>query len=133
MMLRNNKLFSLLLALILVLSLLCGCVDTQPAPTDSTGETAVTTDATDTTGPEQTEPPTESGQDWSVDPYEGMTAEEFYADYTTASCYEDACWRTKHYFLSGSLDVPGQYWETAEDQPMDGSCNNAEIISHLFG
>ena len=88
--------------------------DTQ-APTDAT-------DPTDTQAPTQaTDPaPTEPEQDWTVDPYEGMTAEEFYADYTTASCYEDACWRTKHFFMSGSLDVPGQYWETAEDQPMDG-------------
>jgi hypothetical protein len=49
-----------------------------------------------------------------------MSAEEFYDDYTTASCYMDSYWRTKHYFMSGSLDVPGQYWENAQYRPMQG-------------
>ena len=49
-----------------------------------------------------------------------MTEDEFYADYTTATCYMDSYWRSKHYFMSGSLEVPGQYWENAEDQPMQG-------------
>lgn len=55
------------------------------------------------------------------DPYENMTAEEFYANYTTACCYEDACYRTEHYFLSGHLEVPDQYAEEAEYRPMSDS------------
>ena len=51
------------------------------------------------------------------DPYEGMSKEEFYADYSPACCYQDAQYRTNHYFLSGSMDVPGQYPQVSENQP----------------
>ncbi len=54
------------------------------------------------------------------DPYVGMTAEEFYKDYKPATCLEDALYRSKHGFLSGSLEVPGQYVTEAEYRPMDG-------------
>ena len=53
------------------------------------------------------------------DPYENMTAEEFYANYTTACCYTDACYRTEHFFMSGSLAVPGQYALESEYRPTD--------------
>ncbi len=53
------------------------------------------------------------------DPYVGMTAAEFYSNYTPATSYEDAQYRSKHGFLSGSLEVPGQYFTRADDQPMD--------------
>ena len=51
------------------------------------------------------------------DPYANVTKEEFYENYTPACCYADASYRSKHYFLSGSLEVPGQYAEIAENQP----------------
>ena len=51
------------------------------------------------------------------DPYEGMSKEEFYTDYSPACCYADASYRSKHYFLSGALEVPGQYAQVAENQP----------------
>lgn len=54
------------------------------------------------------------------DPYVGMTAEEFYANYKPATCLEDALYRSQHGFLSGSLEVPGQYVTEAEYRPMDG-------------
>lgn len=54
------------------------------------------------------------------DPYVGMTAEEFYKDYKPATCLEDALYRSKHGFLSGSLEIPGQYVTEAKYQPMDG-------------
>ncbi|MBQ8625606.1 MAG: hypothetical protein IJ419_05565 [Agathobacter sp.] len=53
------------------------------------------------------------------DPYVGMTAEEFYADYKPATCREDALYRSQHGFLSGSLAVPGQYAVEAEYRPME--------------
>ncbi len=53
------------------------------------------------------------------DPYVGMSAEEFYADYEPATSLEDALYRSEHGFLSGSLDVPGQYAEEAEHRPME--------------
>lgn len=54
------------------------------------------------------------------DPYVGMTAEEFYSNYTPATSYEDAQYRTKHGFLSGNLQVPDQYFTRAENQPTAG-------------
>ena len=53
------------------------------------------------------------------DPYIGMTAEEFYADYTPAVSLQDARYRSKHGFLSGSLEVPDQNAEPAQDRPME--------------
>lgn len=55
----------------------------------------------------------------STDPYAGMTREEFYADYTPACCYQDAQYRSKHGFLSGRLEVPGQYAVDADYQPTE--------------
>ena len=54
------------------------------------------------------------------DPYVGMSKEEFYADYTPACCDQDAHYRSKHGFLSGSLTVPGQYAEEATFRPTEG-------------
>lgn len=56
----------------------------------------------------------------STDPYEGVSKEAFYADYFPACCYQDAQYRSKHGFLSGSLDVPGQYAQEAKNRPMQG-------------
>jgi len=51
------------------------------------------------------------------DPYLGVSKDEFYADYTPACCNQDAMYRSKHGFLSGLLEVPGQYAQEAEDRP----------------
>lgn len=51
------------------------------------------------------------------DPYVGMTAEEFYSNYTPATSYQDAQYRSKHGFLSGSLTVPEQNFTRADHQP----------------
>ena len=64
------------------------------------------------------------------DPYIGMTAEEFYADYTPAYCLEDAQYRSKHGFLSGSLEVPDQDFDRAEDQPMTGDTYIRNAVRH---
>lgn len=52
------------------------------------------------------------------DPYQNISKAEFYADYTTACCNLDATYRSKHGLLSGSLDVPGQYANEAENRPV---------------
>lgn len=102
-----------ILVLILLLSLLLtACVWNTEAPSDST------TPSDSQTLPESTV----CTESHDTDPYENMTAEEFYANYTTACCYTDACYRTEHCFLSGSLEVPGQYAEDAAYRPMsDGA------------
>lgn len=56
----------------------------------------------------------------STDPYEGMSKETFYADYSPACCLQDAQYRSKHGFLSGLLTVPGQDAQEAEYRPMEG-------------
>ena len=53
----------------------------------------------------------------AVDPYEDMSAEEFYANYTVADSYLDAYYRTRHGFMSGSLTVPDQAPVLSEYQP----------------
>lgn len=53
------------------------------------------------------------------DPYLGMSREAFYADYTPATSYADARYRSKHGFLSGALTVPGQEVTRSENQPME--------------
>ena len=55
----------------------------------------------------------------AVDPYSEITKEEFYADYTPACCNQDAIHRSRHGFLSGSLEVPGQYAQETQKRPME--------------
>jgi len=103
-----GKLVSVLLILGMLLSLLAGChqpalPDATPAPTDTTAST----DSTDQSIPDS-------------DPYVGMTKAEFYGDYTPAANYMDAYYRSQHGFLSGSLEVPGQYAQEADHRPAQG-------------
>ncbi len=56
-----------------------------------------------------------------ADPYVGVSKADFYASYTPACCYTDACYRTEHFLLSGRLEVPGQYVQAAADSPMEGT------------
>ena len=58
-------------------------------------------------------------EEGSGDPYVGMSPEEFYRDYEPAETLLDSYYRTRHGFLSGSLEVPGQYAELSEDRPME--------------
>ena len=53
------------------------------------------------------------------DPYTNVSKEEFYANYKPATSLEDARYRSKHGFLSGSLEVPGQYAQDAKYQPKE--------------
>ena len=70
--------------------------------------------------PADTQTENSSEQDkQSSDPYEGMTKEEFYANYTPATSLEDAQYRSKHGFLSGSLEVPEQYAVDATYRPTE--------------
>ena len=123
------------LSLILVLLvLLTGCV--MPAnPTASTAPTTPTEPTYPTiptepittptepsavpTEPTQPEQPTQCTLHLE-DPYVDVDTEAFYADYTTACCYNDAMYRTAHHLLSGKLEVPGQYVVESEYQPMEG-------------
>ena len=93
-----KRLSALVLAALLVLGL-TACATEAPAET-----TVPLISYTPHTCPEE-------------DPYQGMSKEEFYADYTPACCNQDAIHRSKHGFLSGSLEVPGQYAQEAASRP----------------
>ena len=53
-----------------------------------------------------------------TDIYEGISAEEFYANYTPAQSLDEAYWRSQHGFMSGSLTVPDQAPTIAQNRPM---------------
>lgn len=125
-----------LIALALVLLLLTGCTPaadtTDSTVADTTNTTAGSTPETtqpETTEPEATQPeatapqypsaPTCGGHD--SDPYVDVDKEAFYANYTTACCYEDAQYRSQHYLMSGSLEVPAADVTFADNQPMEGT------------
>ena len=95
------------LILLVLAALLCACRQEVPGQTIAVPET--------TAAPETTVPVL------TADPYVGMTKEEFYANYTPAVSYQDAMYRTEHHFLSGSLEVPGQYAVEAELRPKSGN------------
>ena len=54
-----------------------------------------------------------------VDPYANVDEDEFYANYTPATSYWDAYYRTQHYLMSGDIDVPDQAPIVASNQPRE--------------
>lgn len=87
----------------ILLLLLCGCAPGEPVLPPETADSQ----AADV-------PP-------AGDPYVGISRTDFYADYTPAVSYQDAVYRSLHGFLSGSVEVPGQYLIRGASQPMDAS------------
>ena len=51
------------------------------------------------------------------DPYENVSKTEFYMNYTPASDYMDAYYRSLHGFMSGGLETPDQAPTIAKNQP----------------
>ena len=116
---------------LLLVLLLTGC--TEPAVTTAPSTTIPSTSQNleqtlptqappvdaPTTAPAPTEPVVVACSGHTSDPYENVDKEAFYANYTTACCYTDACYRTQHYLMSGSLEVPGQYATVSSYQPTD--------------
>lgn len=109
-MLLIKRTTALLLAVLLLLSF-AACSRTEAPATTVPAETTV---PTETTAPVYIGC---GGHD--SDPYVNVNKDEFYENYTPACCYTDACYRTEHYLLSGSLELPGQYAVDAVNQPMD--------------
>ena len=120
-----------ILAIVLLCLMLVACAQqpatTQPpvttlqptvAPTQA--PTTVPTEPT-TVPPTTTEPIVVGCGGHESDPYENVDKTAFYENYTTACCYTDACYRTAHFLMSGSLEVPGQYAQIADYQPTDST------------
>jgi len=103
----SKKITTLLLTAVILLSLLTGCYALPEVPV-----TPPSTEGTQAAQPSESPIP-------DSDPYVGVTKEEFYADYTPAANYMDAYYRSRHGFLSGSLEVPGQYAQEADYRPME--------------
>ncbi len=102
------------ISLLLILLLLTAC---QPQTPDASQPPQPSTQM----GGLDTTPPTaEKCDGHDSDPYVNVDKAAFYADYAPACCYVDACYRTEHFLLSGSMEVPGQYVEEARHQPMQG-------------
>ena len=59
------------------------------------------------------------GENVISDPYTDMTKDEFYANYTPATDFIDAYYRTQHGFMSGELEIPDAAPKTAENRPVE--------------
>lgn len=113
-----KKIFVMLLLLCLVLSAcqLPEAGTTQPSTQLQPPTSSATEPSSD---PNTGSPDRVECEGHESDPYENVDKEAFYVNYSPACCYQDACYRTEHFLMSGSLEVPGQYVTVAADQPRD--------------
>jgi hypothetical protein len=86
------------------------------APSDP-AEPNLGTQPTGTQGATLPSQPPAACQGHDSDPYKNVNKDEFYADYTPACCYVDACYRTQHHLMSGYIEVPDQYPTISSFQP----------------
>ncbi len=114
---RSTKISALLIAFFILFTSLLSCDFTLPSKGTET----------DYGGPQTstepyTTPKTEPSHDieFSTDPYIDISKKEFYANYSPASCYLDAYYRTQHFLMSGSLDAQDQKPTIASNQPKEG-------------
>ncbi len=82
--------------------------DDQPAPPETPDDKPATPDTPDV-------------PDFTNDPYVNVSASEFYADYSPAVCYMDAYWRSRHNFMSGTIDEQDQAPTISKYQPKQGN------------
>ena len=99
---------------LLICCILQGCA--MPEASQSTSGSTTTTTVTTTTSTYQNPIVT---PDTDSDPYVNVTSEQFYSDYEPASCYVDAYYRTRHGFMSGSIDQQDQSPTISEYRPME--------------
>ncbi len=70
-----------------------------------------------------------------TDPYVNVTYEEFYENYTKASSYQDAIYRSEHGFMSGDISAQDQKPTIALDQPQNNGVlyRNTDAIYSVDG
>ncbi len=116
------------------MSLLCGCDLIEQIPTVTADGSALVSTVTTperTTGstpPSNTLPSTPPATTLPTtppplpekpdDPYEGVDKTAFYRNYTPATSYWDAYYRSQHFLMSGSLDEQDEAPTVAENRPM---------------
>lgn len=134
-----KKPFTFIAALLLSCALLFGCTGPEgieeittalseqiatDAPTEAptTEEPTLedpTTDDPTTEQPTTEEATTETPSEPPEDPYVNMSSAEFYSDYQPATDYWDSYYRTRHGFMSGSIEAQDQAPTIADYQPME--------------
>ena len=145
-----QRLLLLLLVLVTVATPLCSCeqlVDFIPPLTTETTLEPITPETTtpqiiipEITTPEvitpEVTPPEEITPDEPEDyqsKYANMSREDFYADYEPAENAEDAYWRSKYGFMSGSLTVPDQAPTVAQNRPMQDGKYIRNSVANFIG
>lgn len=113
------KLLRSILPLLVIMSLLVSCYSFAGESTSNS--TSIPTQSTTTTSNEviNFDPDADVTEKPETDPYANITEAEFYANYTPATSYWDAYYRTQHYFMSGSIEDQDQEPTLAENQPME--------------
>lgn len=89
---------------------------TQGSTTTVVPTTTVVTTTNPTTTVTTTAPTTTTEDPVKSDPYENVSRNEFYANYSEAISFNDAQYRTEHGFISGSIDDADRYYLPAESQ-----------------
>ena len=106
-----------IIILFVIMSMLVSCdmfhgLIVTPSTTPSSTTTSSNGDIKFDPDADVTEKPAE-------DPYANVTEKEFYANYTPATSYWDAYYRTIHFFMSGSIEDQDQEPTLAENQPKE--------------
>ncbi len=131
----TKRLLLLFLVLALVATPLCSCnvLDYVSSLLETT--TLEETTPAQTTPPSSTTPPSDTVED--TNPYnlkyKDMTRAEFYANYTPAKNAEDAFYRSKYGFMSGSLTVPDQAPTVAQNRPMQDGKYIRNSVTNFIG
>ncbi len=117
---KKKYMLSWLIALLVFVTIIAGgCNLTETDNSEHISSSENVWNSENTSGSENSENVDLGELDFSTDPYEGMSAEIFYANYKPAVCLQDALYRSQHGFLSGSLEVPGQAAVDADYRPME--------------
>ena len=132
-----TRLLLLLLVLTLVATPLCSCDNIQNLvsmlSTEATTPAETTPEATTT--PSSTTPPSNEPED--TNPYnlkyKDMTRAEFYANYTPAENAEDARYRSKYGFMSGTLRVPDEAPRVVQNRPMQDGKYIRNSVNQFIG
>lgn len=70
-----------------------------------------------------------SSSDLKEDPYINVDEKDFYKNYKKASSYMDAYYRSKHFLMSGDIEVPNQKPTISKYQPQTNSLLDKNISS----
>ena len=126
------KLLRSILPLLVIMSLFVSCYSFAGESTSNS--TSIPTQSTTTTSNEviNFDPDADVTEKPETDPYANITEAEFYANYTPATSYWDAYYRTQHYFMSGLIEAQEQEPTLAEKQPMENGLfirNTSDLYS----